>query len=232
MVEGLHIGIIMDGNRRFAKKSLKNALSGHDHGALKFKELIDWSSNSDISKLTLYTLSIQNLERPKIEIDYLMNLAKKELNSFLLPGSIFEKYNLKITYSGRLNLLPEEIQELISKTEQLTKDNSGLKVNFCVAYGGKEEIVDAVSKIALDVKEGKISPSDVSSDLIDSYVYSSDEPDFIIRTGGDIRTSNFLVWQSTYSEWFFVEKFWPEFEKEDFLNCIDSFKKRSRRFGK
>ena len=121
---------------------------------------------------------------------------------------------------------------MIKNIETKTKDNDDYYLNFCFGYGGREEIVDAVYRITQDIKEGKIQPTEVDEDLIDKYVYNASQPDLVIRTGGDNRTSNFLVWQSAYSEWFFVKKFWPELTKEDFFEILDEFKKRDRRFGK
>lgn len=222
----------MDGNRRFAKRLMKEPWKGHEFGAKKFEELLNWCDELDVSCVTLYTLSIQNFNRPKHELDYLFKIFRKELSLWSTKESVFMKKGIKVNYYGRLDLLPDDIQEQMKSVSLSTKNNSSYQLNFCIAYGGREELVDAVHNIALDVKDGKISPLEVDIDMINRYVYLSDEPDFIIRTGGDIRTSNFLLWQSAYSEWFFLDKLWPEFEKDDLISCIDGFKSRDRRFGK
>lgn len=231
MSEGLHVGIIMDGNRRFAKRLMKEPWKGHEYGAQKFEEMLSWCEEAGIREATIYALSIQNLNRPKHELDFLLNLFRKELKSWGEESAIMTK-KLKVNHIGRKDLLPEDIAKGIADLEEKTSNHDNFVVNLCIAYGGQEEIVEAVHKIANDVKEGKINPLEVDIDLITSYVYLKNQPDLIIRTGGDIRTSNFLVWQSAYSEWFFIDKLWPEFDKETFLKCISEFKSRDRRFGK
>ena len=232
MSDGLHIGIIMDGNRRFAKRLMKEPWKGHEYGVKKFEEILDWCEEVGVGEVTIYTLSVQNLNRPKHELDYLMNLFRKEISGWTDNESKVMSKSLRVRYFGRKDLLPNDIQEGLDAIEEATKDNTSFKLNFCVAYGGREEIVDAIHKIAVDVKEGRLSPMEIDDDLIDDYVYMPDKPDFIIRTGGDVRTSNFLVWQSVYSEWFFVDKLWPELDKETFLGCVDDFNNRDRRFGR
>lgn len=231
MNEGLHVGIIMDGNRRFAKRLMKEPWKGHEYGAQKLEELLSWCEEAGIREATIYALSIQNLNRPKHELDFLLDLFRKELKNWGEESAIMTK-RLKVNHIGRKDLLPEDIAKSLVKLEEKTSAHDNFIVNLCIAYGGQEEIVEAVHKIANDVKEGKVNPLEVDIDLINNYVYLKDQPDLIIRTGGDIRTSNFLVWQSAYSEWFFVDKLWPEFDKETFLSCIDEFKSRDRRFGK
>ncbi len=227
----MHVGMIMDGNRRFAKKLMKEPWKGHEYGEEKFEEVLKWCEEFNVNELTLYTFSLQNFNRPKHEFDYLMNIIRKTYKK-LKDDSRFTKGNMKVRYLGRIDLFPQDIQDICHQLEEQTKDNSSFKLNFCFGYGGREEVVDAVHAIAEDVKAGKVLPSQVDEDLIDSYVYLADQPDFIIRTGGDKRTSNFLIWQSAYSEWFFLDKMWPELEKEDFATCMKEFENRNRRFGR
>lgn len=223
--------MIMDGNRRFAKKLMKEPWKGHESGADKFEKVLLWCKELDIKELTLYTFSMQNFNRPKHEFDYLMNIIRKTYHKLKDDPRITQD-GVKVRYLGRLDLFPEDIQQMCHELEENTKDNNTYMLNFCFGYGGREELVDAVHNIAQDIKAGKILPTQIDEDLIDQYVYMPDKPDFIIRTGGDVRTSNFLIWQSTYSEWFFLEKFWPELEKEDIIKCLNEFKARNRTFGK
>lgn len=229
---GLHIGMIMDGNRRFAKKLMLEPWKGHEYGAKKLEEVLEWCKEEKVSTLTIYALSMQNLNRPKHELDYLMNIARKTFKRFQEKEGTIQELGLKVEFIGRRDLLPQDIQDTMSAVEESTKENSTYILRFCVAYGGREELVDAMYNIAADVKEGKIIPTQVDEELIDQYIYQADQPDLIIRTGGDLRTSNFLVWQSAYSEWFFTEKTWPELTQEDIKTFISDFNSRERRFGK
>ena len=161
-----------------------------------------------------------------------MNLFRKFFGEMKEREGEVHQENIRIRFFGRRHLFPEDIQKTISEAEEMTKDNTAYNLNICFGYGGREEIVDASKKLAQDVKDGKVSPENISEDMLDTYMYLDDKPDIIIRTGGDHRTSNFLSWQSAYSEWFFVDKMWPEFEEEDFKAVLDDFKSRDRRFGK
>jgi tritrans,polycis-undecaprenyl-diphosphate synthase [geranylgeranyl-diphosphate specific] len=197
------------------------------------ERIIEWCGEKNIKEITVYAFSIQNFNRPKHEFDYLMNIFRKQFEKMETdPENKINKNKIKIKFLGRVDLFPQDIQKVCAKIEEKTKNNNNYQLNICFGYGGREEIVDAVYKIAEDIKEGKISPTEVDENLIDKYVYNASEPDFIIRTGGDHRTSNFLVWQSAYSEWFFVDKFFPELSNEDLDNILIDFKNRDRRFGK
>ena len=220
-----HIAIVLDGNRRFAKKLLLEPWKGHELGAEKLRKIFSWCKELGIKELTLYCFSMQNFSRPKKEFDFLMNLFEREFLDIPKNQDI-NNNKVKIEVVGRLNLLPEKVQKAVKIAQDATKDYSDYKINFCLAYGGREEIVDAVNKIIKkDVKE-------IDEETMKNYLYLNSEPDLIVRTGGDNRTSNFLIWQSNYSEWFFTEKTWPEFEKEDLIKIIEEFKLRERRFGK
>ena len=220
-----HIGIIFDGNRRFAKRLMVKPWKGHEWGAKKIEKLIEWIIEYKIKELTLYILSIQNFfSRPKKELNYLFNLFKKEFKS-LIDNEKFKKQKIKINFIGRLNLFDKELRELMKKLMNETKDNKNLIINFAMAYGGKEEIIDAVNKI-LKSKKKKVNEKSFKD-----FLYLKSSPDLIVRTGGEKRTSNFLNYQSSYSEWIFLDIMWPEFEKKDFIKCLNEFSSRKRRFG-
>ncbi len=226
-----HVGIIMDGNRRFSKRLMKAPWKGHEWGAKKVEKLIDWCRELDIRELTLYTFSIQNFNRPKEEFEHLMRLFRESFKK-LHNDKRIDDYRIRIRAIGRLYLFPEDIQEMLNSIMEKTKDYDSYIINFAMAYGGREEIVDAVRAIAKDVKKGKVDIQDIDESLFSGYLYASDDPDLVIRTGGEKRTSNFLPWQTTYSELYFIDKMWPEFEEEDFIEAIEDFKRRKRRFGR
>tara|TARA_Y100000296_G_scaffold60057_1_gene69496 strand:- start:106 stop:813 length:708 start_codon:yes stop_codon:yes gene_type:complete len=227
-----HIGIILDGNRRFAKKLMMKPWMGHEWGAKKVEKLIEWSIKYKIRELTLYALSIQNFfSRPKNELKYLFNLFKKELGNLINDEKI-DKYKIKINFIGRLNLFDKELQKLMKKIMEKTKNNNNLTINFAVAYGGKEEVVDAVKKIAQQIKKNKLDINKINEESFKDFLYLKSAPELIIRTGGEKRTSNFLNYQANYSEWIFLDIMWPEFEKKDFVKCLNEYSSRKRRFGK
>ncbi len=225
-----HVGIILDGNRRFAKRLMKEPWKGHEYGSKKVEKLLEWCKEFSIKELTLYAFSMQNFNRPKIEFDYLMKVFKDNFERLKEDPRISE-YGIKIRIIGRIHLFPKDVQDAMNTIMEKTKDNTNYIINFALAYGGQEELVDTIKKIGRKIEAKEISSEDISKELVNKNLYMSSQPDFVIRTGGDHRTSNFLIWQSWYSEWFFLEKTWPEFEKEDLLDCINKFKGRARRFG-
>ena len=220
-----HVGIILDGNRRFAKKMLLESWKGHEYGTEKVEQLFDWCKELDIKELTLYIFSMQNFNRSKTEVSYLMDLFCKFFSGVNIREKIKDN-GIAVRFIGRTRLLPQKVQETIHKLEDETKHHKTFKVNFAMAYGGREEIIDGIKRL---MKEGI---KEVDENTFSKYLYLQNEPDLIIRTGGDKRTSNFLVWQSWYSEWFFVDKYWPELEKEDLAEIVEEFSQRQRRFGK
>ena len=199
---------------------------GHEFGAKKVMKLIDWGIKHKIKELTLYALSVQNFHsRPKDELKYLMDLFKKELKDLMNDERIDEN-KIKINFIGRLNYFDDELQELMNKITHKTKNNDGLRINLAVAYGGQEEIIDAVKKIIKkDIKE-------INEENFKDFLYLKEAPNLIIRTGGERRTSNFLNYQADYSEWIFLDIMWPEFEEKNFVECLEEFSKRKRNFGK
>lgn len=229
-----HIAIILDGNRRFAKKLGLPQLEGHRRGLDRFKEIFkEFKEKGDkygIKELSLYCFSMQNFNRSKEEVDYLMKLFEKAFNDVALDENI-HKNKMRINVVGMTHLLPEKLQKAIKKAMDATKDYDDYVINFCLAYGGKEEITDAAKRLAKDVKEGKVNVEDIDEKLFKKYFYFNSDVDLVIRTGGEKRTSNFLPWQASYAEWFFVDKFWPEFSIQDFKKVLEGFKQRQRRFG-
>jgi tritrans,polycis-undecaprenyl-diphosphate synthase [geranylgeranyl-diphosphate specific] len=226
-----HIGIIMDGNRRFSKKLMLKPWNGHEWGAKKVEKLFNWCQEFDIKELTLYTFSIQNFNRPKKEFDYLMKIFKENFDK-LIDDERLDSNGIRINIIGRIKMFPKDVQERLNKIMEKTKNNNNYIINFAMAYGGREEIIDATKKIAEQIKNKTLNVEDIDEKIFSSNLYCADQPDLIIRTGGDRRTSNFLSFQSAYSEWLFIDKMWPEFEKKDFEDAIKDFSERQRRFGK
>lgn len=222
-----HIGIIIDGNRRFAKKLFLKPWEGHNFGLKKLREFIDWCFELGIKEITIYALSIQNLSRTKQELYFLLKLLKKELENLLKQKNDLKQKQIKINFIGKSSLLSKDIISLQQKIMNETKNNKDKKINFAIAYGGREEILEAVNKI---IKDKKIKT--VNEEIFSKHLWLNTNPDLIIRTGGEIRTSNFLPWQSTYSEYIFLKKLWPEIEKQDLINCLKEFSERERRFGR
>jgi len=225
-----HIGIILDGNRRFSRRLMLKPWMGHEWGAKKIRDVLDWCRESDIKELTLYAFSIQNFNRPKKEFDFLMKLFRENFDQLKTDKRI-DEHGLKINIIGRLWMFPKDVQKRMYEIMELTKNNNKYIINFAMAYGGQEEVVDAVKKIAEQVKNNRLDIDDINEETFSRNLYISDEPDMIIRTGGEKRTSNFLPFQSVYSEWFFVEKMWPEFDKSDWDSIMAEYAHRERRFG-
>lgn len=219
-----HVAIIIDGNRRHAKKNFWKPWEGHDKGAEKVEETIIWASELGLKELTFYALSIENLERDKEEVDKLFEIFRIWLKKLEIDKRIKEK-QIKFRFIGNLSLLPEDLQEICKNLERKTEIHNKLTVNLCVAYGGKQELIEAIKKL---VK----SKEKITEENLKKNLWLQSEPDLIIRTGGKIRTSNFLPWQAVYSEWIFLDKLWPEFTKKDFISCLEKFEKVQRNFGK
>lgn len=225
-----HIGFILDGNRRYARKLALQPWKGHDMGKDKVEKVLHWCKELGVTEVTVYAFSLQNFKRAKQEVDYLMNLTLRAYRE-LLDSTDPDVKKTRIHIMGRLHLLPPEVREVAEELNEKTKDYGPYRFNVAFAYGGREEIVDACKAIAAKVKAGKLDPEDIDTDLLTQHMYLQSEPDMIIRTSGEQRTSNFLLWQSWYSEWFFPQVTWPAFEKEDLVRCVEEFKKRDRRFG-
>ena len=204
---------------------------GHEFGAQKLDELFGWCIGLGIKELTLYCFSTENFRRAKKEVEYLFNLFWKEFEKMKQGRGVF-KDKVKVNVIGRISMFSRKMQESMLEAMKTTKKNKALLVNFAMAYGGRQEITDAVNKIIKDIKSNKINSKKINENTITNYLYLKSEPDLVIRSGGEIRTSNFLTWQSVYSEFVFIDKLWPEFTKKDLIKCIEEFNKRERRFGK
>lgn len=219
-----HIGIILDGNRRWAKEKGKMPWDGHRAGFDKLNELFGWARELGVKELSLFCFSVQNFKRDKAEVEFLMKIFEKAANDIVKDKKIHDN-KVKVRFIGRLNMLPNGVRIAAEKAMEATKNYDDYIVNFCVAYGGKEEIIDAVNKA---ISKGET----VDESSFARYMYIDSEPEIVIRTSGEYRLSNFLTWHTTYSEWFFLDKYWPDFSKEDLEKAIFEFKNgRKRRFG-
>ncbi len=226
-----HIAIILDGNRRYAKKLGFDAWKGHAHGAKKIEELIEWCRDLGIEELTLYAFSSENFNRAEREINYLMGLFRENIEKIKDDKSLKES-DLRVNFIGRLRLFPTDIQEDMEEIMEKTEGNKKFKVNFAMAYGGRQEIVDAARKLIKKVEDKELKTEDIDEEIFSKNLYLDSDPDIMIRPGGEKRISNFLLFQGAYSELIFLKKLWPEFTKEDLVGCIEEYKKRERRFGK
>ncbi len=228
-----HIGIILDGNRRFAKRLMAKPWKGHEWGKEKVMKVCEWAKELRVQEITFYAFSMQNFNRPKEEFNYLMKVFREVLKDLLekIKSSDPTVKGTQLRFIGRTHLFPRDIHERILEVMEKTADNKRYKINFAMAYGGREEVLDAVQKIARQVKTGKLAIEKINEQVFSKNLYMPDEPDLIIRTGGEKRLSNFLIWQGNYAELIFLDKMWPEFEKEDLLMCIDDYARRERRFG-
>ena len=225
-----HIAIILDGNRRWARKKKMQPWKGHEEGLRKVQGLIEWAQELGIRELTLYSFSTENFNRERKEIDFLMDIFFRAFEK-LTKSTDLKKKDVRVRAVGRLWMFPPKVQKAMQKAMDLTKECRGLTVNFALAYGGRQEIVDAVKHIAEGVKYGNINPKDITEEVITKSLYVQSEPQIIIRPGGEKRVSNFLIWQGIYSEWFFLDKLWPQFTKNDLKKVIAQYKERQRRFG-
>ena len=224
-----HVGIIMDGNGRWAQKRGLKRSFGHKKGAENLEKLLEHIYNIGIKYVSIYAFSTENFKRDKDEVDYLMNLFVK---MFSIKKSVFIKNELKVIFSGRRDNLRDDVRNSIEKLEKVTKDfNRGI-LNICLNYGGRYEIIDMTKKIAGLVKEGKIGVNDIDEELVNKYMYQELPPiDFVIRTSGEMRISNFMLWQSSYAEYYFPKVLFPDFDNLEFDRAIDEFRLRNRRFG-
>lgn len=225
-----HIAIIMDGNRRWAKEHGLNTKLGHKEGAENLKRLTRHANKLGVEYLTVYAFSTENWKRSEEEIGALMLLFKNYLNDLV---SAVDTEDIRVKIFGHIESLPKGLQDSIYKAIDKTKDNKGTTLCIAFNYGGRDEITKAVREIAEDVSSKKIDINDINEKLVSSYLYTKEEPDpdLLIRTSGEIRLSNFLPWQLVYSEFIFVDKYWPDFSEKDLEEAIDTYEKRNRKFG-
>ncbi|MBT3443175.1 MAG: isoprenyl transferase [Flavobacteriaceae bacterium] len=226
-----HIAIIMDGNGRWAKKIGKQRIFGHENGTKSVKECISGALDLGIKNLTLYVFSMENWERPKFEVNALMKLLVSSLeNEF----DSLNKNNIKITAIGDTNSLTSNTRKKLNEVISKTSKNNKLNLNLAISYGSRQELVNAIKIISYKVKNNIISEEKIDENIINEHLYTRNLPsvDLLIRTGGESRVSNFLLWQIAYAELFFTDILWPDFRKEDFFNAIVDYQNRERRFGK
>ena len=225
-----HVALIVDGNGRWAKQRGKIRSEGHLAGSKMLERIIlHTARNTDIEVLSLYVFSTENFKRDKDEVDYLMNLFMKW---FTVSSKKYSKDNIKILFSGRKEPLSDEVYKAMKNLEERTKDHTGLIVNFCLNYGGRAEIVDTTKKIANELKEGIIKEEDITEQYFSTKLYNNlPDVDFVIRTSGEQRISNFLLWEISYAEFLFVDTYFPDFDEKCFDDAISKYYNRDRRFG-
>lgn len=225
-----HIGIIMDGNGRWAKKRGLPRSAGHTAGAKNFRVITRYCSEIGIKYLTVYAFSTENWKRPLDEVSALMGLFKSYLEEALLD---FKNDNIVVKFIGDKSAFNDDLKELMTKTEEYSKNRDGMVLNIAMNYGSRDEIVRATKIIAQQVVDKKISVDDINEKLIANNLYTKNQPDpdLIIRPSGENRISNFMLWQAAYSEFFIMDKLWPDFSKDDLNNAILEFNRRNRRFG-
>lgn len=228
-----HIGIIMDGNGRWAKKRGLPRSEGHKAGANVFRKICDYADEIGVKYITFYAFSTENWRRPPEEVKALMNLFRAYLHEAEERQEENIVKGMRIHFIGHREGVPDDILELFDTTERESKDADRIDVNIAINYGGRLEIVDAVKKIARKVKDGEINPDDITEQDISDNIYTAGQadPDLIIRPSGEYRLSNFLLWQSAYSEFWFSDILWPDFTEADLDRAIDDYNNRSRRFG-
>lgn len=230
-----HLALILDGNRRWAKRNLGLVKEGHWRGADAVENLLDWCDEFNIKIITLYALSAENLDRKDGELEYLFELIRARLDKLYHDPRI-HRNRMRIKGIGRLDLLPSSITDILDRLDAATCDYDQRFLNIALAYGGQNELVDAVRKIGTKIQNGDLSVEGITKDEIESNLYTShlpqSSPDMILRTSGEKRLSGFLMWQSVYSELVFMDIFWPEFRKIDLMRAIRMFQKRKRRMGR
>ena len=225
-----HIAIIMDGNRRWAKKRNLPVKMGHKEGAETLKKVIRYANKRGIKYVTVYAFSTENWKREKEEVDSLMSLLEYYLDQFSKEADM---ENISIKVLGRRKELSDKLLKKIDEVVEGTKNNTGTIFSIALNYGGRDELVTAIKTIAEEAKNNKINIDEIDEKLISDYLYTKNmpDPDLMIRTSGEIRTSNFLPWQLVYSEFLFLDKLWPDFTEDDLEDAIQVFSKRNRKFG-
>ena len=225
-----HIAIILDGNRRWAKNHGLTTLQGHTEGFDNLERIAKFANKIGIKYLTVYAFSTENWKRSKDEVAWLMRIFKNNVDRYLAKK---DTENIKIRIIGEKENVPKDLVPRIEKITEKTKNNTGLTLNICFNYGGRAEITHACKVIAEKVKNGELNIEDINENLISDNIYTAGQPDpdLMIRTSHELRTSNFLPWQLTYSEFYFPDKFWPEFTEDDLIEAIKVYQGRNRRFG-
>ena len=227
-----HLAIIMDGNRRFARTQGIGVRDGHARGRDTLEELLNWCLDLEIRILTVYALSTENLLRPAEELDGLMDLFDRALRDIATDERV-HRHRIRVRVIGNRALLPARVQEAIDIAESATKGYGDYRYNVALGYGGRDEIVDAIRQLAREVRAGSLEPEAIDSETVARHLYTADlpDPDLILRTSGEERISNFLLWQSAYSELYFSDVLWPGLTRLEFLRAIRTFQLRRRRYG-
>lgn len=228
-----HVAIIMDGNRRFSKMQKKiDVVDGHKKGIKTLEEVLDWCVDLGIQIVTVYAFSTENFNRNPDEVQALMKLFQENFEAIAKNKKIHDN-QVQVKAVGKLELLPENVRKAINLAEKSTSHYKKRRVNVAIGYDGRLEIVDAIQKIAMQVKSGSLDISDIDKDLVNDNLYTAglEDPNLIIRTSGEERLSGFLLWQSSYSELYFCDILWPQLRKVDFLRALRSYHQRERRFG-
>jgi tritrans,polycis-undecaprenyl-diphosphate synthase [geranylgeranyl-diphosphate specific] len=228
-----HVAIIMDGNRRFSRiQGDMDPIEGHKRGVSTLEKVLDWCVDLGIEIVTIYAFSIENFNRPPQEVEGLMQLFKHNFET-IAQNKRIHRNEVKLKAVGKLELLPEDVREAIRTAEESTSKYNKRQVNIAIGYDGRLEIVDALKKLAYQVKEGKIDPDEIDETMVNENLYTAGlaDPNLIIRTSGEERLSGFLLWQSSYSELYFCDSLWPQLRKVDFLRALRDYQQRERRFG-
>ena len=229
-----HLGVILDGNRRWAIARSGIVYEGHHYGAKTSEALLDWCLDLNIKTITLYVFSMENFNRPKQEVDTIFGIIEDEARR-LLKDPRLRQNQVRVKALGRLDLLPKRLQEALQEIEHATEAYDEHFLNIALAYGGRTEIIDAARKIATDVQEGTVEPEEIDEQSFMKYLYTAHlpnpYPDLVIRTSGEERLSGFLLWQSAYSEFCFLDVYWPEFRRIDLLRAVRTYQMRKRRYG-
>lgn len=225
-----HVAIIMDGNGRWARQRLLNRVLGHEKGADTVRAIVTASREIGISTLTLYAFSTENWQRSALEVSALMSLLKKFLES---EKPVMMANDIRLNAIGQIERLPDDVQNVLRAVMQATAQNHGMRLNLALSYGGRAEIVRMARMVAEKAVSGVLSPSSITENTIADCLYTHDipDPDLLIRTSGEMRISNFLLWQIAYSELYFTSTLWPDFSKEEYINILKAYQQRERRFG-
>lgn len=225
-----HVAIIMDGNGRWASQRGLPRIAGHRAGVKSVEEAIKGAKESGVKILTLYTFSTENWKRPKHEVEALFKLLERYIDT---QADTLTKNNIRLSVIGKLEGLPDSVQNKLKAIIERTRNNTALILNLALNYGARTEIVDAVRAIVNDCASKKISPEEIDEKSFSGYLYTRDlpDPDLLIRTSGEMRLSNFLLWQLSYSELYISKKLWPDFKKNDFLKAVEEYQSRQRRYG-
>lgn len=228
-----HVAVIMDGNRRYANEFGLVVSEGHEKGKQKLEEMLNWCLELGIRVLTVYAFSTENVGRDRDEVETLMSMFVKNFKG-LGDDERVHRHKIRVRVLGQKDMLPEDVQAAIAYAEEKTRGYDAYSFNIAVGYGGREEIVHAIKKLATAVKEDSLKVDDITQKVVADYLYTSDlpDPDLILRTSGEERISNFLLWQLAYSELYFSDVYWPGFRKIDFLRAVRSYQQRVRRYGR